>query len=340
MKPTETLQRHVDLTEALCAHSSGMPEYGLRRLVLKTLEIWLHSMSPNTQSAVTTQFLDSLALQIKASHTYLVTSRMAEAVIATANTYLSGLETSSSEPPPQGCGVAFFETPLHLVDLRGRDQLVHMISWGNALIMNKGTKASQSLHIIMLWSDVRRGVDEVLAESPESIDVILRAASGFSPIQCFTLHKDQRVGSETVTSEPEDVKRLIEEEGFDPDQICHESPNVVRWVVALWRLLKDTVVVQRKVVPPPDRAVRRRAQRLKLAPTVEVVTLRHESRTVLAPGSGTPLRWRSPVPGHYHTYWTGPGRVVKERRWVSYHERGPKGAPYKPKKGTVNRLAR
>lgn len=332
MKPTETLQRHVDLIEA-------MRDLGLRTLVLRTLEEWLSSVGSANKYDVTNQFLDSVALQIGSSHTYLVTSSMTDAVVATANTYLKGTETSTSDPPPQGCGVAFFENPLHLPDLRGRDQLVHMISWGNAQVLNRGTQASTTLHIIMLWSDVRRGVDEVLLADPDSIDAILRHASGFSPILCATLHRDQRVGPETVTSNLEDVKRLIEE-GVSPEAICHEGPNALRWTVALWRLLCDTITARRERVPPPDRAVRRRAQRLRLAPAVEVVTLRHESRQPLAPGSGTPLQWRSPVPGHWHTYWTGPGRTVKERRWVSFYERGPEGAPYKVKKGTVNRLAR
>ena len=282
--PSDVLRRHVELSEA-------MQDYGLQSLVRYMIE------EVAAATDVSDQFVRVIASHALHSHTYLIKACMNSALINTANTYLTGAETSESDPPPQGCGVAFFEDPLILRELRGRNQLVHALSWGPAMLKDRESAKSTSLTVIVLWSDVRRDVDDVLAESPNAVETCRRLAAGFSPVVYALLASDQRVGPEVVRASEAKVTRAIAR-GADPARICAEGPNVLRWTIALWRLLSGTVGAERESVRHFDRAVRRRAERASLAPAVEVVTLRRTASPVLNPGSGTPLQWRSPVAGH------------------------------------------
>lgn len=261
----------------------------------------------------------SVTNHIRVAQTFLIDESMSKLARYQMPTRYSKTEKfGDCTIPASGCGLLLCEEPLRSLDRKGREEVTHLMSWGPARFQDV------SGLLLVQWNDARREPAEVLRSGPESesyVDLV-RRHGGVTPLTFDFWRPEDRIG-------PSELQR---------EGAVTGSWNVARWLFGVWALMAETVSASELVRPP--RPAARRAERAKVLPTVNVVTLRHEAREVMDPGSGTPLQWRSRVSGHWRNQPCGPGFSEVRRIWISDHERGPEAAPYRPSKGTVYRLAR
>lgn len=80
--------------------------------------------------------------------------------------------------------------------------------------------------------------------------------------------------------------------------------------------------------PPIDRATARRTARAGITSDLTVILLRRPRRTSTGTGdSDREYHTRWLVHGHWHKYWTGPGRTILRPVYISDYTKGPEGAP-------------
>jgi hypothetical protein len=127
-------------------------------------------------------------------------------------------------------------------------------------------------------------------------------------------------------------------EGYDLNEWIGDSmeisPNgVVAWIMAMWRLMQQTIIDVRS--EPVDRGLRKQVRKRRMKhEDVTVIALRKRKH---ADGeTGTEIEWshRWLVRGHWRKQWVGPrdGEVGVDRYqtpvWIHPHVKGPDDAPF------------
>jgi hypothetical protein len=115
------------------------------------------------------------------------------------------------------------------------------------------------------------------------------------------------------------------------------SANLIATLFATWHLMRQPGIAE-TTEEMPDKAIRRAYARVRRPiPAIRVVNLRKRAkapRTGEAP-AGARASWSYRVlvgaetGGFWRTYWTGPGRTVKEPRWIEPYLTGDDGMPLK-----------
>jgi hypothetical protein len=121
--------------------------------------------------------------------------------------------------------------------------------------------------------------------------------------------------------------------------------NMIGRVMATWFLLKQPGVAD-ATDAPTDAQLRKKYDRAQRRwPNVRVINLRRRPtpEVYTAPDDSDEEPRREPthsstVGPHWRTYWTGPGRTVRDRRYILEHTRRPDLPPGPPKPPTVKTL--
>jgi hypothetical protein len=307
-----------------------------------------------------------LGIQLPAADAFFVSENMVDVMMQRALDTLPDDTQLSEVPPPRQIGFAYLESPITLYASRGKQILVHAITWGPASTIG-GTPG----WIISRWNDSRRQPDEAYQEMVENVNpVTLKEfydeTGGWNLIGVAFVPKDMRVGPALIemTRWSKDDGGWQTTSGFNPSEtslvnmsMCSPEPpadgvqqdewlehegaeyfNEIRIIAALWQLMDETISEWHD--EPLKRADRRRAMHNKIKPRVTVIKLRRIVNGFIgAPGTGHPLTLRVPVSGHWRLQPYGPGRNFVHRIWIKEHERGPVDAPYSMSR-KVNHLAR
>jgi len=286
----------------------------------------------------------SVANHVRYARAYLVTADMLSVLQSRFESTVRIPETThcpTDVAPPRPFGFIVFEEPIAFREMRGRVQLIHVLTWGPAQArMSNGSTASG--WALAMFNDLARRPDDVarsmFADGYEPV-------GRWQPIGGLWLSRDQRVGRPYRQLTDDERSKALARRGDEPRIVIDaEVPNLPRYVVACWQLFGETIGARsavREEVAHPDRAGRRAAQRAGIDSDITVITLRHERQPVEHPGTGTPLAWRVPVTEHTRTYWIkgDDGLLHPEKRKIGLHWRGPEDAPERVTR-KLERLAR
>lgn len=287
----------------------------------------------------------TVANHIRHGRAYLVTAAMLS-VLQTrfeSTTRLPGTTHCPTDvAPPRPAGFIVFEEPIAFREMRGRVQLIHVLTWGPARARLGDSPSYTAGWAIAMFNDLARRPDDVaqsmFADGYEPV-------GRWQPIGGLWLAQHERVGRPYRPITDEERSKALALHGDTPRVVIDaELPNLTRYLVACWQLFGETIGPRsavREEVQRPDRAGFRAAKRAGIDSDITVLTLRHERQPVEHPGTGTPLGWRVPVTEHTRTYWLkgADGLLHPEKRKIGLHWRGPKDAPERVTR-KLERLAR
>jgi hypothetical protein len=313
--PRDVLAQYLDLTEMLGdGTSTPLADYLDRVARMDRMVAESGSVAP------------TLARNLRNARPYWITERMTPPIELRA----TGMHelTQVDDPdhvPPQRCGFAVFEDPIRYREMRGREQITHVVTWGPSADQHGALGT-----LVQTFNDLYREPDEIAALMA---DEYRRRIGRWHGISTYWLPRGMRIGPVTISPTEEDIRRITE----DGDSAVI-TRNMGRTFLALWGMLSETLSVHTSEGAP--RSLARRLARAQLSTEITVITLRRAASPAQHPGTGTPLDHRVWVDDFRRRQWVGAG-VEKRQEWrtVRGHWRGPQDAPIvdRPK---VDRLAR
>ena len=316
--PTEILRLQDDLAGRL---SGG------------DLAVYLGNLIRNQESVQDPRFpvvaARLLANALPAARAYRVTEAMTPVIVERAAALDSESIITEVAAPPRPHGFVVFEQPLRVREVRGRDQLVHVMAWVQFA----------DTYEVVTFGDVIREIDEVIAPLIGQDKTIWTKRFGrWAPVHVSVINSRSSIGPTRVLVDANTRARFSAEPG---PAFQMSSDNPVRFEAAVWQLLSETLpsgpAVQTGELP--DRPGRRLARRTGMDPEVTVVRLRPQAHPVLHPGTGKPLDHRVWVEGGFtRTYWTGPGRTVPVTRRIGGYWMGDPSLPVR-NRTVINELA-
>lgn len=271
---------------------------------------------------------------IRAAYDYRVTEDMS-LLIKHAADALNEEDTWDHSQAPTGTGLVRFDKPLELQDIRGRMLKIHWMTWGPAL-SESSTGQPVGITLMTFWNDSWDS-DEVGDEYGREIlgvdaDVLTTVMGRWRWIGATYYQDGKSLGPQMMELDPDVARtqRLINE-GVE----LTPHTNQGRYAYALWLMLNQTIT--QVEIEEPDRAGRRRAEKMKIPPRVTVIKLRRTKGVDRAEGESL-VEWnrRWVVRGHWRWQHCGPhylGAVEVDegkyrcRIWIAPHIKGPDDKP-------------
>ena len=275
---------------------------------------------------------------------FLITDDMTHVVKAAAD----ALDDSDILDPtlaPSPYGIARFNTPLPVLDARGREMLAHWMMWQPVTKSGPdafGVVRERAGIAVSSWNDTDDPDDiygiltDLLPEKISQFDAIV---GRWGLLGVDFVPSGSQLGP-PATGLPAEAERRIVADGDTPNR----PTNMIRYAHALWLLLGQTIVeTERQDIRPRRKGPRR----MNLPKPVTVVKLRH----IAKPPSGEPadVHWRHRwyVRGHWAWRQCGKDHPMAQeydrghrvRLWISPYVKGPDGAPFVQSE-KVNVLAR
>jgi len=258
---------------------------------------------------------------------------------------------------PTDKGFAYFEKPVPLIDVRGRELLINVITWER--IFNE--EIGNFVISMSCWNDTARTPDEVAIEIISNKDKahqeLLKKIGRFHWIKSETVKPGTTVGSKEIELTEQELQ-AIKETTFDKsygveqkdnsldynrlsdkaweeykEKIITNPTNVVRILHAYWLLMSQSIVEQSK--EKGDRAQRRRLER-ENCPTEVVVIQFRKRKYYNERGEETEeskkIDWshRWLVGGHWRWQpYKDPisKGEIKKRIWINPYVKGPEDKP-------------
>jgi hypothetical protein len=328
MDARDVLHQQADLLARM-----DRPE--MARLVRGALE---EGQPADKREGATAEAIASITGALQFGEAFHVEANMTALAVRRSLVDVMGTTTFDEHLPPSQAGVMVLEEPIRAPELRGRQQFTHLITWTRMWHL----KTKRRGLVITEWNDIDREPDEVWRALREPVrpdedlpadwqpwddedETMWRARMGrWSLICIWAVSADQRLGPAWLHPTQADTERLAKL-GIQ----ASSSLNKLRVMCALWDLMGETIHVERRDAPLP-RASRRAAQRAKIRPRVQVVTLRRRAPEPDGPTepTGRHVTVRYPVREHVRNQAYGPGRKLRRKIVIAAHERGPAGAPY------------
>lgn len=317
LRPRDVLAQHLDLIEML-GDGIHTPLAGYLDEVARMDRV----VAKGGQVA---QVITRNAINARA---YWVTAHMTAPIVARADVMRDITPVEDENLPPTPCGFAVFEEPLRFTELRGRTQIVHVITWGPG-----ADQRGDYGWLVQTFNDMFREPDHIAAMIDKKL-LSSRALGRWHGISTYWLPRGMRIGPALIEPSEEDLRRVAED-----GHSAFMTRNIRRDILALWGMLNETLSVH--TVEHADRAMGRRMARRKLPSAVTVITLRRKAPPVLHPGTGTSPTHRVWIPGVRRRYWvgSGPERRQEWRTTRGFWWPGDERLPIRDKP-KVNRLAR
>jgi hypothetical protein len=248
-------------------------------------------------------------------------------VIEFAAAQLDDSDTFDRSLAPTGCGIVRFDKPLPITDARGKQMLIHWLTWGPVQGYREtafGRRYDAPGILATYWNDTAEPDDVqrdiVASAGPDERQFLARIAGRWGVVGAEINCDGEHVGA-PLQPVPADYAARILADGNTPQPFT----NTTRYLHALWLLLGQTVTdVREEYLPKTGAKVARRAG---IPPRVTVIQLR---RTAGSRGTGESLvQWshRWVVRGHWRWQAHGPQRSERRRLWIAPHVKGPEGKP-------------
>lgn len=270
---------------------------------------------------------------LRLSSAYYVSPEMTDLITWSAAA-LDSTDVFRYDELPTEAGFAYFEKPLILTDVRGRDLYVNVLLWFTTTLTDKRDGRERPGTTMVLFNDHDATPDVIahlIMDSQHGVPYErYRDAMGrWGLIGVDHLWTSMRIGPEKGQASEAKMKQ-IEMEGLDPIEVT----NFPRLAHAFWIMLNQTVVDVTKDASP--RPFAKRAKRMGIPDRVSVVRLRHVTGRSGVGESSVEWQHRWLVRGHWawrhcsehHPLAEPDGRGgFHARVWVRGHVRGPEDKP-------------
>lgn len=313
MRPAQALDTHTLLAQ-MCALPSA------RQYLASLATLNMRLRRPADPDWVRRTLCNHLAV----GDTYHLDLRMADAVEQHSQT-LREVSQFGDYEPPSACGVLVLDRPWDIDEVSGKTQQANVLTWGPAAVKMPGEQP-HSTRMFMLWQDTRRGATDSFSQAilanPE-LQPIVHQFGGLYPIYVSAMARDTRLGPYLHTV-PEDKVRELQVAGRP---VAESLRSTLHLIAATFDLMSQSIANLDD--DPAERASTRRAKRAGIPSRVTVISLRRNAHSAET-GTGTPLAWRIPVKPHTRHYWVrdpATGELVREKRNIETHWRGPEDAP-------------
>lgn len=239
---------------------------------------------------------------------------------------------------PSAYGLVHLETPMIIGENVGQGWTVH-VEW--LLWMPTFGLPTRGIHLVGLTS-MRRPDSHALQAPFLPAQTEMKWLFDFSDmnrdgVEVRPMERGPLLSRPSAVNKAGDLVALTEAEaelaadGSVEDVLIRFSvgraPNMTRWLMALWIVMNQEIARVEKHYP--DRALKRRLERMKIPPQVSVITLRRPANPHTHEEGESGVQWqhRWYVKGHPRWQACGPG--MKEHRliWVEGYWKGPEDAP-------------
>jgi hypothetical protein len=260
----------------------------------------------------------------QAAYAYRVSPDMSK-LVAYAAEKLGDDETVDLELAPTQCGLVRFDSPLEILELRGRTMLAHWALWGPGPSIR-----GRATYYVHFFNDILTEPDEVVREMASAVDdinpgvslqALQRLRGRWDYIGAETLVAGDRLGPWRRDVDPA-TRALFAEAGVSVTQ----PTNNRAFIVALWSMLNQTItdVSEGEV----KRAKRDQIRKARIPGRVTVIQLRRLEGVSRGAGE-TQVEWqhRWMVRGHWRNQAFGTGRSERRRIWIHPFWKGDPNAP-------------
>jgi hypothetical protein len=244
---------------------------------------------------------------------------------------------------PADRGFAYFEKPLPVQDVRGREMLINLILWKKVF----GEDGKMALSV-SYWNDSQTNPDDLAKEILKNPNDVTRLLGRFHWVSCRSVFQHQRLGKEELIADENELSairkltfkengiELISEEEWENYKATKITPatNTTRLMWSYFLIMSQTLTEVSKH-QPENRAQRKRIEREKLPAEFVVVQFR-KRRYINADTDETheesAVEWshRWIVGGHWRWQpYKDPisKGTIKKRIWISPYVKGPEDKP-------------
>jgi hypothetical protein len=259
---------------------------------------------------------NAMAIEVTPHMTDLVTWVAAE---------MHGTDEMVIDTQPGPYGLAHFEKPLVVRDVRGENLHLSWMLWGPVPMYARSIGDAKGVGVLGYTdtyhpdSQTDNYLQQVRRQMPEDVE-----AMGRWIYTSFTAMLDGDQVGPTFNEPRPDLPNQDPEWQGD----LTGSTNVNRLVQALWTIMAEPLTDVREETV--DRATKRRMERMKIPPKVTVITLRRPANPHQQDEEGH-VEWQHHwiVRGHPRWQPYGPGRSERRLIWINPHLRGNLDAPLK-----------
>lgn len=263
------------------------------------------------------EFVDFMRNSLKVSGAYHVQAEMMP-VLRAAAAELEGTDYLVHDRLPSEHGFLVFDHPWLTKEVTGKTVSYSALQWAHSSF--GGEPGSTPGIWVYYYTDIHDPNDEITkmlflgASRDEMWDL-----GRYHMAHCQFLAYEQRVGPAEILT-PEDYQTMF---GYRQEEVVGKTPNDARLLVALFRLLGQTLVEVRDA--PIERAASRRAKRMNLPARVQTVKLRRREIRYLNEGQHEPghVEWQHQwwVRGTWQWRHCGADHPLAEPYEKGYHAR-------------------
>ena len=361
MKPTDALEiqrdyksrcgdaNFVRVLNSMISSASGIKAHQ------KVNKLYPHNKEMITleEQTVAVDEYASSAVKVGKSNTpcYFVKDEMSDLIMFASNK-LDDTDLFDEALIPSDKGFVYFEKPLEIRDVRGRQLLVNVLVWEKGF----SQKTGKPIMAFTCFNDASRTPDDVAKEIFSHAEQrtlgykeVVRIVGGFHWVHSASYEHGEVVGEAVKTIDDDEANSVrnitMDENGnfIDLDDEEWETykkeklypyTNVRRLIYTYFLIMSQTLTA--KAPERGDRAQRRRLERENLPSEVLVIQFRKTRYTSAEGGEERSVNWshRWIVGGHWR--WQpykdpASGGEIKKRIWISPYVKGPDDKPLKTK---------
>jgi hypothetical protein len=261
-------------------------------------------------------------------------------ILSTAKEYRDNTPVQLEMLPEEPHGVVVLDKPLIYMDAMGRDEVIHVVTWGSLLIPNNDVDDTGIVRgwQAMLWNDAHRQPDGASREQRATwlrdgkLEYI-EGGQGLFPVKGFFFAPTYTVIDKMRVPIPEDVRERHRADGYNPPRSFLNSGRLLLAVLDLVARQPEPGDAEQ---PAPetvtvDRPTTQRARTAGLEPHVRVAPYHRHRRPRREPDPNRVKRTRKPVehkvhvPEHRRMQAYGPGRSLRKEIVIAAYDYGPEG---------------
>ena len=325
MKSHEVLNARIRLTEALAG--DALPGY-------------LNFLGKQEELGKVIDISEFATMALERSETLWPTAELTDKIIETAEAYPEDVPVEARQLPNIPYGLAVLDKPLITTDSLGREEIMHMVTWGIILTVDSQSVEKERnpvvcYHVVM-WNDARRqpdgGARDQAATWRKQGKDLTHDIRQLFPIRSFVFAFEHTTVGPMWANIPADIRARDEAEGFRPPE---KAISTGRCLLALFDLMNR--------VPEPKegddtsavtvgKSALRHAARAKVPPAIRVVPF-HSALARREPDPDRAKRTRAPVDHrvvvreHTRMQAYGPGRTLRREITIRSYEYGPEDPP-------------
>jgi hypothetical protein len=345
MRPVEAADHHQALIASMDDQDVRLHQAGTLTSFVQSEAILVKGMEVAWEKAasIAASLVTNLESGLKMAETCWASTQMVEFAHIAAGEFEPEHDAIDLDNLPMDYGVIFLENSLILTDAGGLDFPVDAFAWRPLMGDDPG---SRSIILYYLVNNRKHPMGKEYMESSRAPQSVIHAPYH---LQMYSFVRDgarlhgifhltdedkEKVAKSRpgVTMRVNKNRELVIEQGFDvaaeiknateaiPDQM--DNPMTIWWSL-MDLMMQELVQISSE---RPNRATRKRMERLNLKPVVTIIALRKKKYVgpTKETGTGRQLHYRHLVRGHRKWVNTldGPKRV-----YVSHYWRGPEDAP-------------